>query len=494
MSRKIAAVSWFKRVINKCFARSSFARNVAILAGGTALGQAISVMASPVLTRLYTPDDFGVLAVYSSILGILSVVASWRYELAIPLPEEDEDAVNLVVLSLGIVVLMSCGVGVGVWLLRDQLVQWVNAPALRPYLWLLPVGILLVGSYQVFNYWAIRKQAFGIVAHTKLRQGIGAVATQIGVGLVEPLPLGLLLGQVVGQTAGVLTLLRVFWKQARGSWKNVNSNELAKVSRRYARFPLYASWAGVLNALSVQIPILLLSSFFGTKTTGPYLLAYQVLWFPTQLIGQATTQVLLAAGAGARRRGDITNLAMSTFKRLLLISVPCFSLIGLLAPDVAGFIFGPDWKEAGSFMRWLAPWIFLVFVASPLSAFSIVLEKQPQEVIFQSVLLTSRIGALLGGRKLGSPYVAVGLFSLVSAMCWIGYLVWILSLVRVPLKVSIRLLFEEVVVNLVFFLPLILIKEFVPNSVWLLPGILTTCFLVVARVFYTFRVKGEGDA
>ncbi|MEM2568006.1 MAG: oligosaccharide flippase family protein [Candidatus Bathyarchaeia archaeon] len=262
MDRESLAISWLKRNIGTPLVCGSFARNVAVLAGGTALGQAISVLASPILTRLYTPDDFGVLAVYSSILGILSVVASWRYELAIPLPDKDEDAVNLVALSLGIVVLMSFLVALGVWLLRNQIVRWVNVPALQRYLWLLPVGVLLVGAYQVFNYWAIRKKAFGALAQTKLRQGIGATATQISLGLVRPSPLGLLLGQVVGQAGGLLMLLGNFWKHAKDLWKFVDAKESVKLLSRYVRFPIFASWVGVFNTLSVQVPILMLSSLF----------------------------------------------------------------------------------------------------------------------------------------------------------------------------------------------------------------------------------------
>lgn len=267
--------------------------------------------------------------------------------------------------------------------------RWVNVPALQRYLWLLPVGVLLVGTYQVFNYWAIRKKAFGALAQTKLRQGIGATATQISVGLVKPSPLGLLLGQVVGQAGGLLMLLRNFWKHAKDLWRFVDTKESVKLLSRYARFPIFASWVGVFNTLSAQVPILMLSFLFDAKITGFYLLAYRVLWFPTQLITQATSQVLLSAGAEARRKGNITNLAMSALKRLLLLSVPCFFLIGLLAPDMVAFIFGANWKMSGLFIQWLTPWIFIVFVTSPLSAFSIVLEKQPQELFFQIILLTN---------------------------------------------------------------------------------------------------------
>jgi O-antigen/teichoic acid export membrane protein len=494
VQRRAEAILWLKKSVRANLPRGQFARGVAMLAGGTALGQAITVLASPILTRLYTPEDFGVLAVYASILNILLVIASWRYELAIPLPEKDEEAVNLVVLSLGIVALMSLIVGLGFWFPGAQISDWVNTPALQSYLWLLPVGVLLAGSYQVFNYWAVRRQAFGSIARTKLHQGIGSASIQIGLGLVKPLPLGLMFGQVAGQTAGLFTLVGMFWKQSEGLLKTTNVGALLRISKRYCRFPLYSSWSGVLNTLSVQIPVLILSSLFSSTVTGFYLLAYRVLWIPSQLVSQATGQVLLSVGSEAHRRGDVSTLVTSVFRKLVLIGLPCFGLIGLIAPEMTAFIFGENWQETGILMQWLMPWIFLAFVTSPLSTFSIVLEKQRQEALFQSVLLTSRISALLVGWVLGSSRIAIGLFSVVSVICWLGYLGWILNLTCVvpTWKVAANTVLKEAGINLPFFLPLVCVKILVHNIVWLLMASSVTALLLAALVLHRLQ-KGEGN-
>ena len=122
-----------------------FARSVSVLAGGTAAGQLIVIAASPILTRLYTPEDFGLLAVYAGILGILGVIANLRYQLAIPLPDSDEDAASIAALSLLVVVLITVLAAIAVWLFGAELVHLLNTPALETYLWLVPVGIFLVG-------------------------------------------------------------------------------------------------------------------------------------------------------------------------------------------------------------------------------------------------------------------------------------------------------------------------------------------------------------
>jgi len=482
---------WTKEKALCIFPREQLARSVVVLAGGTALGQVITVLASPVLTRLYTPDDFGVLAVYASILGIVSVVAGLRYELTIPLPEKDEYAVNLLTVALCIVVLMGFFLGMVTWFFGGKIVDWTNTPELRPYIWLLPIGVVLVGTFNVLNYWALRRQSFGIIAQTKINQGLGAVFTQIGCGFVKPSPLGLMIGQLVGQTLGISTYIKVFWKQKTCLLRNVNLDNIRQLSRRYYQFPLYSSWGGVLNTLSVQIPVLILSSFFGSSITGFYMLAYRVLGLPTQLISRSVTQVLLSAGSEAVRRGNVSHLVESTFRQLVLIGLPCFGIIVLAGPEASALIFGQPWEEAGVFMQMLTPWIFLVLVASPLSAFSIVLEKQRQEAFYQSILLASRVISLLGGWIIGSSLAAIFLFSIASMLCWLGYVIWIMNLTGVsPAKMGATLLLEEGVPNLILFFPLILIKIFNPNSMYFFVATVFTFGAIAVRMFIKIRNGG----
>ena len=185
---------------------SASVRNVLKLAGGTAGSQVITVAAAPILTRLYGPASFGILATFSSILALLNVVSSLRYELAIVVPEEDDEAIELVWLCLVLVGISTSLTALGVVLLGNQLVSLLQQPALKSLLWLLPVGVLLTGVYQPLSYWAIRRKQFGLLAQTKFRQSIFGVATNLA---LAPLgTIGLLLGQIVSQSAGFVTILR----------------------------------------------------------------------------------------------------------------------------------------------------------------------------------------------------------------------------------------------------------------------------------------------
>lgn len=385
----MAALAWMKRKISSILPRERFARSVAVLAGGTALGQAITVLVSPILTRLYTPDDFGVLAVYSSILGILSVIASWRYELAIPLPEQDEDAVNLVVLSLGIVALMSLLVGLGTWLLGSQVVRWLNAPGLQPYLWLLPIGMLLVGSYQVFNYWAVRKQAFGVIARTKLYQGVGAALTQITGGFMKSGPIGLIVGQIAGQSVGGITLALLFRKQKLA---NLHINSVRHIAKRYERFPKLSILPALVNAVGLQLPIVGLNAFYGAEVTGWFLLAQKIFGVPLSIISKSTSQVLFGQAANHRRlRYEMEPLFWKTIRQQSLLSLPLILLIPL-TPVLFPIIFGNAWRESGIYAAIWLPSLIANFIASPTGGFLDILERQDL-FVFREV---SRL-VMLGG-------------------------------------------------------------------------------------------------
>jgi O-antigen/teichoic acid export membrane protein len=189
-------------MLRKLLSKGSCVRSVTVLAGGTALAQVITVAVSPFLTRLYRPEDFGLLGAYVAVLGLAVPLASWRYEFAIPLPKSEQEAFNLLIMALGTVVVMTALLTLGIGVFGQRLVVWMKVPALRPYLWLLPVGLLGAGAYQALNYWAVRRQAFAVIARTKLAQSAGSVGTQLLAGLGVPGPLGLIAGHVVGQVGG----------------------------------------------------------------------------------------------------------------------------------------------------------------------------------------------------------------------------------------------------------------------------------------------------
>jgi len=462
--------------------KSAFAKSVSILVGSTAIGQTITVLASPLLTRIYSPEDFGTLAVFASFLGVVAVVASLRYELALPLPEEDETAANVLALSLSIVVANTLLVGFLVWLFGDKLVKIVNAPRLHSFLWLVPLGIMGAGFYQVLSFWAVRKKAFNHIAQTKLNQSIGQILTQLSLGVTVSGPVGLLLGQVIGQAMGSTTLAVLAWRNDEQSFKAVNPSDMLRVASRYKDFPLFSSWSTLFNALSLQIPVVLLSYLFGPTVTGLYSLGYRVLQTPMSLIGQSIGQVFFSSAAEANRSGSISVVTRVIFHRLVQVGLPVILLIGVAAPELFSFVFGSEWQVAGVYAQWFVPWLLLVFISSPLSTLPSVLEKQQLEMAFQATLLLSRIVSLLIGAALGNVFWAIALFALVSALCWFAFMLCNMRMSGNGAGLVLGIIVKELVLAIPMILPVVIAKALFSSTILVIIVVVLSGMIIVYRV------------
>jgi len=432
-------VSGFRTIFSRSLRGRDFVRNVAVLAGGTALGQGLAVLASPLLTRLYTPSDFGILAAYTSILSILLVVASLRYELAITLPEDDETAGNLLVLSLAIVLSMATLVGLAVWLWGDHIIRWTSAPALRPYLWLLPLSLLGAGVYQALNYWAVRKHAFGRIAQTKLSQGLGMVLTQVGAGLLKLGPVGLLLGDVIGRVSGSGVLATLAWRQDRVVLKQASVPGLRWAASRYRRFPLLSSGSVLLNSAGLNLPLLLLAAFYGPQVAGWFSLGQRVIGVPMVLIGQAVAQVYLgeASRLAQENPGALLSLFLKTAQQLLLVGSVPIVVLGAGGPRVFALLFGERWPEAGVYVQFLAAMFIVQFVVVPLSQTLNVLERQDWQLVWDAGRLALVVGGLVMASVLGWPArVAVIVYGVVMSVAYGGLFILSGIAVRRRLKGS----------------------------------------------------------
>lgn len=360
--------------------------NVLVLAGGAAAGQAAVLLASPILTRLYAPEDLGLFAVYTSILSLLAVLASWRYELAIPLPDDDETAVNVLVVSILVVFGMASLTIMTVWLFGDAITRWTNAPALKPYLWLLPLSLLGTGAYQALSYWAIRTKAFEPLAETKVGQGLGRVMTQLIGGFLHPGAIGLLLGDMVGRMAGVGTLISLVLRRDRRVLERVSLTGMRSAAIRYRRFPMIANVSGVLNTAGLEAPFLLLAVLYGPQVAGWFTLGQRVIAAPMALIGQAVSQVYLGEVSGAVSRDVrvVDQLFQKTLRKLLAWgAIPIF-LISLGGPWLFEMLFGGAWTEAGKYVRSLCLMFVLQFAVVPVSQTLNMLERQDVQLAWDA--------------------------------------------------------------------------------------------------------------
>ena len=410
------------------FRRGGVVRNVIVLAGGTALAQVLTVAFSPVITRLYTPHDFGLLSVYTSILSVLAIVGCWSYEQAIPLPRDDESAVRLIVLSMSIVAMMSCVTAVALWFAGDFVLSKINARDLLPQMFLLPIGLFVLSFYQTLSYWAVRKRSYGVLARTKVNQSIGQVTVQVGAGLLDRGLVGLILGDIVGRASGGFALARIVLKEAESSFRTLSVEGLRHVAYRYRRFPLFSTGSGLLTGMGAFAPIVL-STYYGTQVAGFVALCQLFIGTPLTLLSVSVGRVYL--GESARISKADAEAQIRLFRNIVVhmasVVVPIVVVAAVLAPWVVPFVFGKQWEVSVPFFQVLAPSFIFLSVGSPTFLVLDVFERQDRHLLREILRGPLVLGPLLVASAAGgSPLLGVTLYGCgVSVFYLIGmYLSW----------------------------------------------------------------------
>ncbi|HYD60718.1 MAG TPA: lipopolysaccharide biosynthesis protein [Noviherbaspirillum sp.] len=410
--------------IRRVLPANAFARRVVVLAGGNVLAQAITVAVAPILTRLYSVQDFGLMAVFVTLLSLVSVVGALRYEQAIPMPEDDKEAASLLVLSLLVLIAITGLAAIPLMMWRFEIAALLKTPALSDYMVLVPIGALLAGLYSTLNRWAVRRKAFAPLASTRMSQAFFAAAIQLAGAKLGAL--ALLLGQVAGQGGGSVSLLARVLRKDWSVVRSVRARDVLSAARTYRKYPMYSTWTALCNTVGSQLPSVMFAAFFGPAAAGIYLLANRVLSAPMQLVGQAIGNVFLADAPAAMREGRLGAVVAKVHARLAHIGMPPMLVLLVAGPEIFAVVFGESWRQAGVFAQWLAPWLYLVFITSPMTSIFLVLERQVSAMAFQVVLLSVRAAAIAAGAWMDDLMAAVALFALGSTACWLANLAWML--------------------------------------------------------------------
>jgi len=397
----------------------TFLRSVLVLGSSTVIGQAVVLLATPLLTRLYSPADFGEFSVFMAISSVFLVISSLRYELAIALPRKTCRAELLFWLALFLNALFAFALMFITWLVGASLTRHLGTSIFDDYFWLLPLVVLFAGSYRALNYWATRHQNFGAIGKTKIVQSSASAGIQIGAGLAGAGPFGLIIGWAAGQAAGIATLWKISTLGLRALRGRYLRFRVWSLIKRYSRFPKYDVPAAAVNVMSVHLPNVLLAALFGPAIAGFYVLASLLLSAPSALIGQAVAQVLLGVARSAGERGELMILARNIIAGLALVIVLPSLLVFFWGESFFTLVFGSDWSEAGVYASWMMLGVAIQFIYSPVSILLVSTNGQHLNLIIQLTMLIANTAAIFYGFQLGEPLVSVIAFSIVTG---IGYL------------------------------------------------------------------------
>jgi O-antigen/teichoic acid export membrane protein len=399
-------------------------KHVSIVLGGNGIAQLIVVATAPILSRIYLPADFGVLAIFNSIVAIIAVISSLRYEITIPLTNTKLEAVNMVALCVFILLCFCLSSALVIYFFGKDMLTITNNLHFLDYIWLVPIGIFVLGGYQVLNYVGIREKDYSAIAKSRISQSI--FSTTIQIFMYKFTALGLIFGQVVGLLVALL-VLNITVLRKRFVLK-VKLSTMRNLARRYINFPKYSTWEGILFSLSVEIPIFIVAIFYSTHEAGIYMLVTKILTMPAGLIINSVSQVYYGHIANFVKRSDISALTYKIHINLFKLATPLLIIGFFTAGDIFGWIFGENFSEGGALVPYMMLAVYFQLQAATLTPLIGYYNKQQKGMIWNFFLLFTRMLALLSGVIFFDFYVSIILYAFTGAFMYFILLLWLFQL------------------------------------------------------------------
>jgi O-antigen/teichoic acid export membrane protein len=406
--------------------QSRFTRDVAFVGMGIAVAQGISLAFMPILTRMYGPEAFGVLGVFTAVVNIITPVATLSYANAIVLPDTDEEAHAVVRLSLIVSLAVASIALLLVHALQAHLAAWTGLAETPGMLYLIPLSLLLGAFYAVATQKAIRLGLFGAKSRAHVESTVFVNSSKLTGGFLHPSGLTLILIHTVTPAIGALVLLaRMRTKGVVGIREWFGRSGTVEVARRYRDFPYFRMPQSIINAASLGLPVILLSALFGPSVAGQYSLAALILGAPVMLLGQSVGEVFFRkiTRAVSSEAGNAHDLVSKATLALFVLGLGPFGVIMIYGDHLFPLIFGEEWHRAGEYSQWMALWLLSTLMNRPSVAAMPSLGMQAHLLAYEVFITFARVLALLAGSSFfADDLAAVALFSIVNL---IGYVILI---------------------------------------------------------------------
>lgn len=399
---------------------------------GTTIAQAIPIAISPILTRIYTPEDFGLVALFLAIASIFGSIASMSYELAIVVPDKDEDAINIFALGLIFTFIMSLILLILVVLFNDDLINILGNEEIGFWLYFVPVSVFFAGLFNILKYFNTRKKNYKDIANVTIAKSIILVVIQLSIGFIKQGATGLIAGNLASNVFSNVKLFKNILKD-KVLISKISKEKIIAVAKKYKNFSKFSMPSAILNTASLQVPIILLGIFFNTAIVGFYSLSNKLVRMPIGVIGYSIGNVFYQKISNLKDNKEaLKKLTLKTYKKLLQIGIFPFSTLVVFGDCIFSFVFGEQWIIAGEYVQVLALWMFVVFISSPLSNLCFILEKQKQAMYFNLTMFV--INAFIisfGAFFFQDSYQTILIFGITGLLFWILWLTYLLKIVSI---------------------------------------------------------------
>lgn len=417
--------------MNNHTGRSDFAKNVITLVSGAGLAQLIAILISPVLTRLFDPEQFASFALFTSFVGILGVIAAGRFEQAIVLPADDLDSKSIIVICFRFAMITGLITLFGVWIYDIWICKYWPSGKFNSWFYLLPVAVVVIALYNAFNYWSTRNKTFTRNSVARITASFVNAGSSTGFGLARFTP-GLIISFVAGQFIALLLLATEWIKKRSVFFEGVDSERIKNNFRRYKDFAYVNTPHAFVDSLKENGVVFFLSYYFTESLVGLYNFAFRILKAPLGLIGAAIYQVFYqqVSQSYQQKSANIRQMVYKVYGRMFIIGIGPFIILALYAPDIFSWVFGAKWRDAGVIAQILTPWLFLNFIVSPVSCLPLIYNRQRGAFLITSFDVVIRYSLLIIGGVTQDYYFTFILLSGFGSCVMLFAIWWYIHIIR----------------------------------------------------------------
>lgn len=441
-----------------------FFYDVIKLVSGNGFVQVFRILLSPIISRLFLPEHFGLTQNFSSIANIFVVFSSLRYDQTIMLPREKKKAANQLGISFIFLFITTPIALITVWLFRNNIADLLNAPKLAPYLWFVPIQVFATGAFNIFIQWNARKRKFMQLSIAEVTREVVADGMTVGFGFAD-LASGstMIISRILGQLLSTLSLgLLALKEDGKFIINHLRWEEMKAGVKEYKKFPQFNLLAAFLSSLSLYLPGIFLSAYFSPTAAGYFSMGQSVLRLPVALIGNSVGQVFFQRGAKSYHEGKFTSTVEETFKRMIVFGVFPMLVVMIIGKELFTVAFGAEWSEAGKYSQILSLWTLAIFIAAPLNNVANILGKNEVSVIINIIKVLTAVGSFVIGGITGNIYLGLWLFSITGVLTYGGFIFWTTSASGIPHKKTIRYLLDNLIQSAPFLVMIYLFQRFNP--------------------------------
>ena len=375
--------------------KNSFLKNILTLLTGTVLAQAIPILISPILTRIYSPSEIGVYVIFFSTVNILAIISSGRLESAILVSKHRKDSYTTVKLAIVFSLVVCVVLYLFLIFTKEYIARFLGLSSIGDFIFLLPITALFLSVFQIYNYWLNRNDQYTSIAKGKIIQSTTTAFIHVSVSILNTL--GLIIGRVLGV---LISTLFLYISSRKKSPRKLPLDTIAikKSLKTHRKFPFYSMPNALLNSISNNLPLYILERFYNADITGYYSWSVRIIQAPMGMLTSSIQQVFFKKSCELYNEGkSLHPLVVIMYKRLFLIGLFPYILLFILAPEIFSFVFGKEWRIAGEYTTYLVPWFFIAFMNSPITSILLTLEKQKMHLFYESTLFIFRGISLYAG-------------------------------------------------------------------------------------------------